>query len=227
MDVLGIECDIIHSTEEGEHAWNIVKIDGDWYHVDLTFDEGDKEPSYSRLNVTDDVKELDGYPWNPEDFHECTVTKYNYGVQNAVDCEDVYAIPALLKKALDDGQETVYLKIPVPDGADATVFAGQLNCIADNQESERYVMYCSFPMIIDDGKALVAGFSVYDYDEGDYSSYEDVSADRADIDYSKVRKAFEKAFDGELSISEDAEDYENDAVYAAMYGYEIDEDDYS
>lgn len=34
----GIECRYVIS-EQMDHAWNIVKIDGQWYHVDLTWDD--------------------------------------------------------------------------------------------------------------------------------------------------------------------------------------------
>ena len=44
FDVLGIDSKIIHSTENGEHAWNVVKIDGKWYHLDVTFDGGAEAP---------------------------------------------------------------------------------------------------------------------------------------------------------------------------------------
>ena len=40
MDALDIPCVIIHSTESGEHAWDVVQLDGEWYHVDVMFDGG-------------------------------------------------------------------------------------------------------------------------------------------------------------------------------------------
>ena len=44
MNRLGIDCTMVIS-DEMVHAWNIIKIDGKWYHVDLTFDD----PLYDRL----------------------------------------------------------------------------------------------------------------------------------------------------------------------------------
>lgn len=36
----GLECKIITGTGDGEsHAWNIVKVDGEWYNLDLTWDD--------------------------------------------------------------------------------------------------------------------------------------------------------------------------------------------
>lgn len=68
FDVLGIDSKIIHSTENGEHAWNVVKIDGKWYHLDVTFDGGVDSPDYAYFNVPDTAKDDDSYPWNKEDF---------------------------------------------------------------------------------------------------------------------------------------------------------------
>lgn len=41
MGMLNIPCATIHSysTEGREHAWNVIKIDGAWYYVDVTWDD--------------------------------------------------------------------------------------------------------------------------------------------------------------------------------------------
>ena len=42
MDRLGIPCEIVICDDTGEgmgHAWNVVKLDGNWYHLDLTWDD--------------------------------------------------------------------------------------------------------------------------------------------------------------------------------------------
>ena len=38
MKELGIDCLYI-SSDPMDHAWNLVKIDGEWYHIDLTWDD--------------------------------------------------------------------------------------------------------------------------------------------------------------------------------------------
>ena len=40
MKQLGIECEYVGS-DDMEHAWNKVKIDGNWYNVDITYDNAD------------------------------------------------------------------------------------------------------------------------------------------------------------------------------------------
>lgn len=37
-DLLGMECSVVISDSQN-HSWNYLKVDGDWYHVDLTVDD--------------------------------------------------------------------------------------------------------------------------------------------------------------------------------------------
>lgn len=41
MDLLGIECITVrgYAKQTEDHAWNMVKLDGDWYCVDVTWDD--------------------------------------------------------------------------------------------------------------------------------------------------------------------------------------------
>ena len=43
MGDLGIECKLVTSSEVN-HAWNLIKIDGSWYHVDVTWDDPYTDP---------------------------------------------------------------------------------------------------------------------------------------------------------------------------------------
>lgn len=95
MGLLGIESYVIHSTEQGEHAWNLVKIEDGWYHVDVTFDNSSTgEPDYTFFNVPDAVKQNGGYPWDAAAFPKADATKYCYAVQNCTELADLYAFPA-------------------------------------------------------------------------------------------------------------------------------------
>lgn len=56
----GIECDFVvgECIPDGGHAWNLVKLDGEWYHMDVTWNDGgaewDKDARSTYLLVTDD-----------------------------------------------------------------------------------------------------------------------------------------------------------------------------
>lgn len=115
MDMLGIECKIIHSTESGEHAWDLVKIDGDWYHVDVTFDTGSTAPTYSHLNLTDAAKEDAGYPWDHDEFPAATSVKYSYAAMNAKEVDTFYDTAELFKKAISKKQTSSYFKLKLSD----------------------------------------------------------------------------------------------------------------
>lgn len=108
MDLLGIENQIIHSTEEGEHAWNLVKLDGDWYHSDVTFDGGTNgKPAYTNFNVPDSVKDDGSYPWNHEVIPAADGVKYCYLANEAKELKDIYVLPKYIKQQLAKGTKTI------------------------------------------------------------------------------------------------------------------------
>lgn len=85
----GVENEIITGTAGGElHAWNQVMIDGEWYHVDATWDDpvpdGGYYAGHAYLNVPDDVMD-DTHTWEEDRFQECKSTDYNYFMYNNLD----------------------------------------------------------------------------------------------------------------------------------------------
>lgn len=56
----GIECDFVvgECIPDGGHAWNLVRLDGEWYHMDVTWNDGgaewDENARGEYLLVTDD-----------------------------------------------------------------------------------------------------------------------------------------------------------------------------
>lgn len=50
----GIECILITGDSKGiGHMWNMVKLEGNWYHVDVTWDDLRSEPHHTYLNLTE------------------------------------------------------------------------------------------------------------------------------------------------------------------------------
>lgn len=188
MDMLDIPCQIIHSTEQGEHAWDLVQIDGDWYHVDLTFDSGSTNPSYSMFNVPDDAKLNAGYPWDTTEFPAADSTKYCYVVKNAVEVSDIYQLPSLIHNALEEGKGS----LPVKFTSDVKITEVDLSTILDQMASYSgdASFYANNIDYIKDKTIYLIQLDVYNYDD---ESTEDSSGEpRYDSD--KMTEAIEKSF---------------------------------
>lgn len=201
MDILGIDCRIIHSTEQGEHAWNIVKLDDEWYHVDVTFDGGDKSPLYECFNVTDEIKDDGSYPWDHDEFPACEGTKYNYALQNAEECDSIYKMPELLKKSAKDSAP-MYIKLPVPDGTDAKDYGEQLEVILNSLIYEEGYIYVTSPIVCDDGKSVVIGGTVISMTD-DPEDPDIGDSNPGNVDYDKLRASFDEQFNGSIYLSEE------------------------
>ncbi len=80
---IGIEAICVSGTANGgSHMWNLIKLDGSWYHMDVTFDDPiSDEPmceyTYFCLTTAGITKDhvISG---NPYTVPTCTATKYNY-----------------------------------------------------------------------------------------------------------------------------------------------------
>ena len=63
------------------HAWNAVKLDGEWYQVDATWDDPIPDrgsfAGHMYFNVTDDIMD-DTHSWDEDLYDDCDSTFYNY-----------------------------------------------------------------------------------------------------------------------------------------------------
>ena len=67
---LGIECRIVYGQMSGsDHCWNIVKIDGDYYHVDVS---RCYDGNYADGFLLDDESMWNDYRWNISNYPACT-----------------------------------------------------------------------------------------------------------------------------------------------------------
>ena len=103
MSAFGLTVTKINSTSPGDddgHAWNIVLLDGKFYHLDVTYDLGeDSSPNHSHMNLTDDMA-LKNHNYNK--IVKCEGTEYNYYRQKQLwfvsEREAKHAIPPRLMK---------------------------------------------------------------------------------------------------------------------------------
>ena len=86
LNTMGMECDVVTGgvfagSDPGQHAWNIVKLDGDYYMVDVTWDIAEfGYVVHSYFNVTDAF--LSVTRTRDTDDQICVATRYNYFVHN-------------------------------------------------------------------------------------------------------------------------------------------------
>jgi len=119
-DLAGIECIIVtgYSDITGsriEHAWNIVKIEGDYYHVDVTNDDpvsvdGTDILSHAYFNLTDNEMKA-GFEWDTAKYPACTSTKnsyfnkFNMVVRNKADFRKT------VQKAIENRRSEIELRV--------------------------------------------------------------------------------------------------------------------
>lgn len=112
LDAAGIPNETITGYAGGYHAWNLVQVDGQWYHVDTTWDDpttqGGDYIRYTYFLKSDKVMVSRSHrDW--EDVHACTSTKYDEDLLDSTDQamaderqEQVDAILAACAPALKD-----------------------------------------------------------------------------------------------------------------------------
>ena len=102
MDAAGIACDVLYGQvtgSDGYHAWNLVCVGGagSYYHIDVTWDAGDKRPGYTYFCKND--RFFDGKrTWKKEYTHPC---KGSYPVLAVARRYVQYNKAALLAKGID------------------------------------------------------------------------------------------------------------------------------
>lgn len=82
----GMNTKFVIGTADGvDHAWNLVELDGKWYHLDATWDDPTPDQGENTLhpyfNVTDDIMEK-SHTWQKENYPKAVDMTYNYYVQN-------------------------------------------------------------------------------------------------------------------------------------------------
>ena len=195
MQMMDIECMVVHDTST-THSWDLVKLDGEWYHTDCYFDSD--EGNYRGFNVSDEILGQD-HSWNRSFFPKAEGKKYNYALMCAEEVEDLYAIPAYVKNALDE--EKNFFAVKVKDG------------IAKEDEPIANLMIQTVSEAVN---ATMSGSFQYYWNKdtednyvlsmfyNDYSGSEDPS-DIPDDVYEKINQAVEDAF-GEYSYYYDYSD---------------------
>lgn len=102
----GVPCRMVTGIgNDIDHAWNMVSIDGELYHVDTTWDDPVTESEenifrYEYFNLTDEEMRRE-HVWTEEDYPACTAVKDNYFVRENLIVSDAGALRKALRDALN------------------------------------------------------------------------------------------------------------------------------
>ncbi len=107
----GLDVQCITGKMEGvSHMWNIIKLDGEYYHVDVTSDDPTPDDGnrliYSNFNLTDE-QISEKHTWDTSQFPKCTATKYNYYDYYGLVATNYSELQNIINSALSKGQKTI------------------------------------------------------------------------------------------------------------------------
>ena len=216
MQMLDIPCMVVHNTDL-YHSWDLVQLDGEWYHVDIYSDQG--SGNYANFNMNDEMCSQ-GHEWDQDFFPAAEGTKYNYAIQNAQPVEDIYDVPGLVKSALDEENGAIFLSFDPIDEAHAQLVETMMNGVQSSaSESEDYMdLWMNWRWLHDTGNRYVLAVYVDGF-ENDDSGY-----DISDEDREKIDEAIAEAF-GSSPDWENVDDSGNmagdgDTVYESTTVYQ-------
>lgn len=191
MQMLDIPCMVVHNTER-YHSWNLVQIEGNWYHVDIYSDQG--VGSYANFNMNDELAAV-SHDWDRDFFPAATSLEYNYAYQNRVSVKDIYQIPAMIRQAMEEKQGGLFLDFPSLDENGAQIveamISGVETALAESPEGPALWMHWSWMPI--SGSEYVLGLSIEGYD-----AEEAPEATISEEDQQKVEQAVNDAFGANL-----------------------------
>lgn len=148
LNKLGIECCTVTGTAANEgHAWNLVKIDGEYYYVDATWGDSsyiinnltssvDLDINYDYLNITTDDILKDHEFNNAFSLPICISTSNNYYIKEGLyftEFDDA-AMEYIFTKAYAEGKNVVTIKC-----ANMDVFYNFKTILLDNQKIFDYI----------------------------------------------------------------------------------------
>jgi len=145
MDRLNIETMIITGQANNiDHAWNIIKIEGEYYHVDLTWndpsmDDGSDALIYDYFNLTDEEMGKD-HNWNSEEYPLCTERKYNYYYYNDLIIRSYEELYDKIRDSMLEGKKVLEIKVLDYDENTYNIVT-TVNKVVKNHPSDKYTGY--------------------------------------------------------------------------------------
>ncbi|PWV98694.1 S-layer family protein [Paenibacillus cellulosilyticus] len=132
LELAGIDSQIVSGTANGiSHAWNKVNIGGEYYNLDVTWDDPvpnvEGRTMYAYFNVTDEQL-ADDHKWEMDKFPSATATAANYYESKGLVVRSAEEMKERLKAAISSRSETVTFRVDYEGDVQAdmmdTIFSG-------------------------------------------------------------------------------------------------------
>ena len=187
MQMMDIPCMVVHNTEK-YHSWDLVQLDGDWYHVDIYSDQDGG--NYANFNMNDELARQN-HDWDTDFFPAATSLKYNYGYQNKQPVDDIYSIPKMIRQALDKKQGCLFLDFPAIDEEHAQIVEAILSGVQSSMDAtpDYQMMWSNWTWIHVTGSEYVLAYFLQGYDNDDASNI-----NLSDEEQTKVEDAVNSVF---------------------------------
>ena len=189
MNMLGMDVHIVHNEY---HSWDLVKLGGEWYHVDVYSDA--HGTLYSNFNMTDAVCRS-GHDWDESALPEAKGVKYSPAVRNGVEVDGILDVPAALKTAMDEtnGSLTAFFKFKTPltdeDSEMAEYMVSQIeSALMYLPDSDSYMRAMWYP---GEGESEILGLSIERYGQSDDPDRFDPDSEAAQAIIKAIAEAFE------------------------------------
>jgi len=131
MDAVGIECEIIYGEAEAngvveKHAWNRVKIGGNFYLVDTTwaspFPDMPGMITYDYFNITDEMISVSHTPFTVDEDRRSVSERYNYFVYHDLLVHSQECIENIIRTSLENNASTIFMRGDGFDISDISLF---------------------------------------------------------------------------------------------------------
>ena len=119
MDFLGIENITVSGTARGEkHIWNMVCLDGEWYHTDVTWDDpvNGREDyiEHAYFNITDNDISLD-HSWEYSSTPAASADIYSYkSIAGLANIADISTLNSIVASAVNRREPFVEFTSSIP-----------------------------------------------------------------------------------------------------------------
>ena len=168
--------------------------DNEWYQVDVYSDVSGR-CQYQNFNMTDEISRS-SHDWDGSALPEAKGVKYSYAVQNSKELQDIFKVPAKIKKALDTKKSSAFFKFKKPLRREqlpiADLLLNQMNMALSSLPGfDNYNMGGMWYQ--DEQDQYILGIFIHNYGETDTPSFDENSPEAK-----KMLEAVTKAFEVEL-----------------------------